>query len=320
MKALVFEKFGGPEVLFLAQVPDPLAQVGQVIVKTEAVGLNFADIYRRRGNYHLQGQPPYILGYEGAGVVESVGAEVSHLKPGMRVAFADCPFANAEKIALPQEKAILLPDDVSATDAAALLLQGLTAHFLCHDSRRVAKGEAVLVHAAAGGVGLLLTQLCTAKGARVLAVVSSADKALAAREAGAEDTCLSSEDWVARAKAFRVGGVDVVYDSVGSTLPQSFEATRIGGQVIFYGMSGGDPAAVDPRMLMDTSKTLTGGDLWNVLTSVSERQSRADALFALKRSGVLRLQPPTLFPLARGAEAHALLESRKTIGKIVLVP
>ncbi len=320
MRALVFEKFGGPEVLSMAQLPDPVPKPGHVIVKTEAIGLNFADIYRRRGNYHLQGQPPYMLGYEGAGLVESVGPDVRQLKPGMRVAFADCPFANAESVSVPQEKVIVLPDDVSATDAAALLLQGLTAHFLCHDSRRVVKGESVLIHAAAGGVGLLLTQLCVAKGAQVLAVVSSNDKAQAARQAGAESTCISGEDWVAGAKAFCAGGVDVVYDSVGSTLSRSFEATRTGGQVVFYGMSGGDPEKVDPRMLMDTSKTLTGGDLWNVLTSAVERQSRADALFALKRSGALRLPPPTLFPLARGAEAHAALESRKTIGKIVLVP
>lgn len=324
MKALVFDRFGGPEVLRYGEVPDPIAVPGTVLVRMKAVGLNFADIYRRRGDYHLEGQPPYILGYEGAGIVEAVigEGEDGSLRVGDRIAFADVPYANAERVSVPIDRAIPLPEDISFELAAGILLQGMTAHYLVHDSYPLRAGEDVLVHAAAGGVGQLLVQLCKAKGARVIGLTSSETKRKAALAAGADEVLLYDGDWVNGVRAWsREGsGVDVAYDSVGSTLMDSFAATRTLGAVVFYGMAGGNPPLVDPRMLMDTSKTLTGGDLWNHVTTRDNRIARATALFDAVRAGTLRMEEPRTFTLADGAEAHRLLESRKHAGKVVLIP
>lgn len=320
MKALYFEEFGGPEMLRYGALADPVAGAGALLVRTEAIGLNFADVYRRRGNYHLEGRPPYVLGYEAAGCVEAAPAGCG-FELGQRVAFMDVPHANAEKVVVPIEKAVALPDDISCELAAALLLQGLTAHYLIRDSYPARAGELALVHAAAGGVGQLLTQQLVTKGVRVLALTSTPAKAEIARQAGAERVFLYDEPWVEDVLGASGGrGADVVFDSVGKTLPASLRATRIGGAVVFYGMAGGDPAPIDPRLLMDTSKTLTGGDLWNVLTSAEERRRRSAELFELVRSGALRVSIQERFPLARGAEAHRLMESRGSTGKILLIP
>lgn len=322
MKALVFETFGGPEVLEYKEIPAPELKPGTVLVRLKAAGLNYADIYRRRGNYHLAGNPPYILGYEGAGIVEEAAADAAGLAPGGRIAFCDVPHANAELVRVPAEKAIPLPDDISFETAAAVLLQGMTAHYLTRDSYRVQAGDEVLVHAAAGGVGQLLVQLAKRQGARVLGLVSSEAKREAALAAGADEALLYGSNWVDAAKSWSTGGegVTVAYDSVGSTLMDSFAAVRTKGAVIFFGMAGGDPAFVDPRMLMDTSKTLTGGDLWNHVTSREDRIRRANELFGWLRDGSLKLETPRAFPLAEGADAHRLLESRQSTGKIILVP
>ena len=314
MKALAFERFGGPEVLELKEIPAPVPAPGEALVRTKAIGLNFADVYRRKGNYHLKGAPPWIAGYEAAGEVVAVNGD-SPIKPGDRVAFADSPFANAELVAVPVEKLIPLPDDISFDTAAALLLQGLTAQYLVRDSHALKAGETVLLHAAAGGVGLLLVQMAKRLGARVIGLTSSETKARAVREAGADEVLLSNTDWVSAAQ-----GADVAYDSIGSTLMQSFETVRTGGHVVFYGMAGGDPPLVDPRMLMDTSKTLTGGDLWNVLTSREERVRRSAELFSWVREGSLKVHIAAKFPLAEGAKAHAFLESRASSGKVLLIP
>jgi NADPH:quinone reductase len=320
MLALTFDRFGGPDVLAYQEVPDPQPEAGRAILRLQAIGLNFADIYRRKGNYHLSGEPPYIAGYEGAGVIESLGGATSSFKVGDRVAFADSPYANAEKISVPYDKLIPLPEDISFETAAALLLQGLTAQYLVRDSHALKAGEQVLVHAAAGGVGLLLVQMAKLLGAQVMGLTSSERKAQAAREAGADATELYAGDWIAAAQAFGQGGVDVVFDSVGSTLMQSFEAARMGGHVVFYGFAGGDPPLIDPRMLMDTSKSITGGDLWNVLTSHQARVERAQELFGWVRKGQLKVNLAARFPLAEGAAAHALLESRQSSGKVILIP
>lgn len=328
MKALCFDRFGGPEVLEYREVPMPELLPGHARVRMAAIGLNFADIYRRRGNYHLAGNPPWILGYEGAGFIEALdtssteGKLAASFNVGQRVAFADAPFANAQFVVVPLEKLVPVPAEVPLVHAAALLLQGLTAHYLVHDSRKLAPGELALVHAAAGGVGGLLVQMVKLTGARAIGVVSSPEKQRVALEAGAEAALLYSEDWVAQALARSPGdrGVDVAYDSVGSTLLDSFRAVRVGGQVVFYGMAGGDPSPVDPRMLMDTSKTLTGGDLWNVLTSHRERLERSAELFTWLRDGRLKLSLARELPLSQGAQAHRLLESRSIMGKLVLVP
>lgn len=325
MKALVFDGFGDAGVLQYREISEPVLGAGQALIRMKAIGLNFADIYRRRGNYHLVGEPPYILGYEGAGVIAAINVEGgagTRYKVGDRVAFADSPHANAEYVAVPLDHLIPLPDDISFETAAAVLLQGLTAQYLLRDSHRLVKGESALVHAAAGGVGLYLTQLAKSEGAFVVGLVSTELKRQAALDAGADLVLLSGSDWVDVGRAATPGGrgFDVVYDSVGITLRDSLRAARMGGHVVFYGMSGGDPAPVDPRLLMDESKSLTGGDLWNVLTSAEERIARSNALFAMISAGKLRVQVAKSFALSDGAAAHRLLESRQVIGKVLLIP
>ncbi|MFL6516655.1 MAG: quinone oxidoreductase family protein [Bacillus sp. (in: firmicutes)] len=321
MKALVFNRFGGPEVLEYAEIVKPVIGPDEILVRMKVIGLNFADIYRRKGNYHLAGEPPYILGYEGAGIVEETGANVQGISVGDRIAFADVTYANAELVAVPVEKAIPLPETISFAEAASVLLQGLTAHYLTKDSYTVKKKDIVLVHAAAGGVGQLLVQIVKLLGGVAIGLTSSVEKATAAVEVGADKVFLYNDDWKSQVLEATNGiGVDVVYESVGSTLQDSFSVTRTGGTVVFYGMAGGDPALVDPRMLMDTSKTLTGGDLWNVLTSREERIARSAELFRWMEDGKVKVSEPTVFTLQDGQEAHRYLESRKSTGKILLIP
>ncbi|WP_145414284.1 quinone oxidoreductase [Paenibacillus xylanexedens] len=321
MKALVFHQFGGPEVLEYLEISDPVIGPDEILVSMKAIGLNFADIYRRKGNYHLTGNSPFILGYEGAGVVEKTGANVQGISVGDPVAFADVPHANAEKVAVPIEKAIPIPESVSFDKAASVLLQGLTAHYLTKDSYAVKENDVILVHAAAGGVGQLLVQMAKLFGGRVIGLTSSMEKASVVKNSGGNQVFLYSDDWKRKVMEETNGkGVDVVYDSVGSTLEDSFAVTRIGGTVVFYGMAGGDPAPVDPRMLMDTSKTLTGGDLWNFLTSREERATRSAELFRWIEEGKITVSEPTVFALRDGRKAHQFLESRKSTGKILLRP
>ncbi|WP_427051229.1 quinone oxidoreductase family protein [Paenibacillus sp. TC-CSREp1] len=321
MKALVFNKFGGPEVLEYLEISDPVIGPDEILVSMKAIGLNFADIYRRKGNYHLTGNSPFILGYEGAGVVEKTGANVQGISVGDPVAFADVPHANAEKVAVPIEKAIPIPETISFDKAASVLLQGLTAHYLTKDSYAVKENDVILVHAAAGGVGQLLVQMAKLFGGRVIGLTSSMEKASAVKNSRGNQVFLYSDDWKRKVMEETNGkGVDVVYDSVGSTLEDSFAVTRIGGTVVFYGMAGGDPAPVDPRMLMDTSKTLTGGDLWNFLTSREERATRSAELFRWIEEGKITVSEPTVFALRDGKKAHQFLESRKSTGKILLRP
>ena len=318
MNALTFSRFGGPDVLTYQTVPDPVLQPGQVLVQMRAIGLNFADIYRRKGNYHLTGQPPYIAGYEGAGVVLDANS-VDGVQPGDRVAFADVPLANAELVALPLDHLIPLPDDISFETAASVLLQGLTAHYLVTDSHAVQPGETVLIHAAAGGVGQFLVQLCKQKGATVIGLTTSTGKLPVIEQTGADAAFLLSPDWPQQVRR-QYPSINVVYDSIGRTLTDSLTVVDEGGQVVFYGMSGGDPAPVDPRYLMDGSKTLTGGDLWSYLTSRTERINRSYQLFDWLRTGTIRLAGPTRFGLSEGQAAHAFLESGKSAGKVLLIP
>lgn len=285
----------------------------------KAIGLNFADVYRRRGNYHLKGNLPFIAGYEGAGIVIDANNH-SEFKVGDRVAFADAPFANAELVAVNVNHVLPLPDQISFETAAAILLQGLTAHYLATDSHKTQKGETVLIHAVAGGVGQFLTQISKSLGANVIGLTSSAEKAKIATEQGADHVLLYNEDWKSELFKINPKGVDVVYDSIGSTLAESFEVAKECGQVVFFGMAGGDPAPVDPRMLMDGSKTLTGGDLWSYLNSKEERIKRATQLFNWIIDGKIKILEPTSFKLSEGKLAHDFLESRKSTGKIILIP
>lgn len=319
MKALTFSRFGDPSVLEYTEVPMPSLQPGEVLVEMKAIGLNFADIYRRKGNYHLKGEPPFIAGYEGSGVVVDSNG-VAGISNGDRIAFADVPFAQAQYVAVPMDHAIDLPPDIGFEQAAALLLQGLTAHYLCHDSHAVKAGEFVVIHAASGGVGQLLTQLCLAKGARVIGLTTSRAKEEAIRQLGAEAVFNLQDDWKQQVRTLTGQGADVVYDSVGSTLMDSIEVARECGHVVFYGMSGGDPQPVNPRLLMDSSKTLTGGDLWSHLKTCEDRNRRAQALFEMIREGSLRLAEAARFALSEGRAAHEHLESGKSMGKVLLMP
>ncbi len=317
MHALVFHQFGDADVLRHEVVPDPVPAPGQALVRMRAVGLNFADIYRRKGNYHLAGSPPWILGYEGAGEIVSAPSG-SGLQVGQRVGFADSPFANAGLCAVDVDRLIPLPDAISFETAAGSLLQGLTAQYLCRDSYAVRPGDWAVVHAAAGGVGLLLVQMLRRLGARVIAIASIEAKRLAVRGLGVDEV-IPTEHWLQAVQAITGGrGADVVYDSVGTTLPDSLAAARTGGTVVFYGMAAGDPAPVDPRLLMDRSLALVGGDLWNVLTTAQERRARAAQLFEWILAGDVHLRIAHTFALRDGAQAHRALEGRQTIGKVVM--
>lgn len=212
MKALTFSAFGSSDVLEYLDIPTPVLKNDEILVQMRAIGLNFADVYRRKGNYHLVGNPPFIAGYEGAGVV--VDSNNTEFKIGDRIAFADVPFANAELVAVPLSKVIPLPDTISFETAATILLQGLTAHYLATDSHKTQKGETVLIHASAGGVGQFLTQISKLLGATVIGLTSSADKAEMALKNGADKVFLYSEDWKNQVLSFCPNGVDVVYDSV----------------------------------------------------------------------------------------------------------
>ena len=319
MKALTFSSFGNSDVLEYIEIPNPSLKDDEILVEMRAIGLNFADVYRRKGNYHLKGTPPFIAGYEGAGIVIDPNNHPEY-KVGDRVAFADVPFANAELVAVSINHVLPLPDTISFETAAAVLLQGLTAHYLATDSHKTEKDETVLIHAVAGGVGQILTQISKLLGAKVIGLTSSLEKSKVAFDQGADHVFLYSEDWKSQVFKTIQNGVDVVYDSIGSTLMESFEVTKECGQVVFFGMAGGDPAFVDPRMLMDGSKTLTGGDLWSYLNSKEERIKRATQLFQWISDGKIKLSEPTSFKLSEGKLAHDYLESRKSTGKIILIP
>lgn len=319
MKALTFSTFGNSDVLEYIEIPNPELKSDEILVEMKAIGLNFADVYRRKGNYHLKGNPPFIAGYEGAGIVVDANNH-AEFKAGDRVAFADAPFANAELVAVNVNHVLPLPEQISFETAAAILLQGLTAHYLATDSHKTQKGETVLIHAVAGGVGQFLTQISKSLGANVIGLTSSAEKAKVAIKQGADHVLLYNGDWKSELFKINPKGVDVVYDSIGSTLAESFEVTKECGQVVFFGMAGGDPAPVDPRILMDGSKTLTGGDLWSYLNSKEERIKRAAQLFSWIIEGKIKILEPTSFKLSDGKLAHDFLESRKSTGKIILIP
>lgn len=316
MKALTFSRFGGPEVLEYIDIHEPLVKTGELLVQMWAIGLNYADIYRRKGNYHLKGEPPFIAGYEGAGLVVNTNG-INDFKKGDRICFADVPFANAELVAVPSDHAIPLNSNISFETAAAVILQGLTAQYLTGDSYAVTESDKVLVHACAGGVGQLLVQICKMKGASVIGLTSSAEKRKLALANGCDKVFLYSEDWAMLCKQEKIS---VVYESVGSTLQQSAEAVKETGTIVFFGFAGGNPPLIDPRMLMDGSKTLTGGDLWSYLVSRQERIKRSTELFNWIASGKIKIPAPTIFALKDGRAAHELLESRKSTGKIVLIP
>jgi NADPH2:quinone reductase len=322
MKAIVIESFGGPEVLRLRERETPAPGPGQILVRQEAIGVNFIDVYRRTGLYAVD--LPSVPGMEGAGTVEVLGAGVRELRPGDRVAYANVPGTYADAVLVPADRAVRLPARITFAQAAAAMLQGMTAHYLVLDTYPVRKGDTVLVHAAAGGVGLLLVQVARMSGARVVATVSTPQKAELARDAGADEVILYTEkDFVAEVKRITDGrGVQAVYDSVGrTTFLKSLDCLAPRGMMVSFGQSSGKVEAVEPTLLSAKgSLFLTRPTLGHYIADSASLQRRARDVLRWVATGRLSLRIGATFPLEQAAEAHRQLESRSTTGKVILIP
>lgn len=322
MKAIRVHEHGGPEVLRLEEVPLPEPGAGEARVRVRLAGVNFIDVYRRTGYYPVPGGLPAVPGGEGAGVVEAVGPGVTEVAEGDRVAFWDAAGAYAEAVVHRAERLLPLPEGVGFEAGAALPLQGMTAHYLTHTIRPLGPGDTVLVHAAAGGVGLLAVQMAKLAGARVIGTCSTAAKAERARAAGADQVVrYTEEDFVAEAKRLTGGaGVDLAIDGVGrSTFEGSVAATRVRGHVILYGQASGEPLPVRPRALLG-SRTLSGASLFDYARDRGEMLERAARVFGWHAEGRLRVHVDRVLPLAEAPRAHRLLEGRETSGKLLLEP
>jgi NADPH2:quinone reductase len=319
MKAVRIHAYGGPEVLQLDEVPVPNIQSGEVLVRVHAAGVNFLDVYQRTGLYKTV--LPFAPGMEGAGVVEKAGSETS-FKPGTRVAWTQHPGAYAEFAAVPSWKVVALPDGVDDRSGAAALLQGMTAQYLCETTYPAKSGEAALVHAGAGGVGLLIIQLLKQKGARVYTTVSTQEKADLARKAGADEAILYIQtDFVAAVKRFTDGkGVHVVYDSVGKTTYEgSLNVLRPLGMLVLFGQSSGPVPPIDPLVLTQKgSLFLTRPSLAHYVADAGSFRERATKVLNWVAQGSLELRIGRTYPLAEIAQAHRDLEARKTTGKLVV--
>ena len=319
MKALTFTSFGKPDVLEYTEINNPVLKQDEILVEMKAIGLNYADMMRRNGISQIRGNAPYINGYEGAGIVVDNNHN-TEFKVGDRIGFADVPFANAELVAVPVSHAIPLPDAISFETAASVLLQGLSAHFLTTDCHATKAGEIVVIHAAAGGVGQIMIQMCKTLGAKVIGLVSSESKRQLALSKGADSVFLYNENWKEQILTLYPLGVDAVFESIGNTMEESLHVTKVRGQVVFFGMAGGEFKLGNPLYLIGTSKTITGGDLWDYLTSKEERLKRASQLFKWIMNKDIQISEPVKFKLSDGKAAHEYMESRKSTGKILLIP
>ena len=322
MKAIEVRQVGGPEVLTLSDIPVPVPQTGEALVKVHASGVNFIDVYFREGRYKTN--LPFVGGQEGAGVVEAVGDGVLDLKPGDPVAWCGILGSYAEYAVVPAARLVKVPDGLDLKLAAAVMLQGMTAHYLAHSTFALKPGDIALVHAAAGGVGLLLTQMATRAGARVIATVSTEEKAKLAREAGAAEVILyTTSDFEAATKRLTEGrGVDVVYDSVGKvTFEKSLNCLRPRGLMVLYGGSSG---AVPPFDLIELwtrgSLFVTRPSLKDYTATRTELVDRAEAVLGAVQKGNLKVRLEHIYPLAEARQAHIDLEGRKTTGKLLLIP
>jgi NADPH:quinone reductase and related Zn-dependent oxidoreductases len=322
MRAIIVHSPGGPEQLKLEEVPRPAIGPGQVLVKVAAIGVNFIDIYHRTGLY--KSDWPASLGLEGAGTVESVGPDVTQWKAGDRVAWAMARGSYAEYVAAPANQLIRMPDTLDFPSAAAAMLQGMTAHYLTHSTWPLKQGETALIHAAAGGTGRLVVQMAKLRGARVLAVVSTDEKAKVAREAGADEVIVyTRQDFETEVKRLTDGkGVDVVYDSVGaSTFQKSLNVIRRRGMMVTFGNASGPVPPVEPLLLSQKgSLFLTRPTLFDYTATREELEWRATDVLNWVAAGKLKLQIGATYPLANAADAHRALEGRKTTGKLLLTP
>lgn len=322
MKAVRVHKYGGPEVLTLEEIPVPEPKAGEARVKIEAIGVNYIDVYQRTGLYPLQ--TPFTLGMEGAGVVDEVGEGVKEVKKGDRVAYAMILGSYAEYAIVPASKLAPLPANIDAKSASALMLQGMTAHYLTHSTYDLKKGETALIHAAAGGVGLLLTQIAKLRGANVIGTVSTEAKAQLAKEAGADHVILYTQtDFAAEVKKITDGkGLHVVYDSVGqTTFDKGLDCLRPRGYMVLFGQSSGPVSPFDPgKLAAKGSLFLTRPTLAHYTLDRAELLQRANDLFTWTASGKLKVRIEKILPMAEAAEAHRQLEGRKTTGKVILLP
>jgi len=321
MKAIQVQQVGGPDALQLVDIPVPEPKANEALVKIAAAGVNFIDVYFREGRY--KAAIPFIPGQEAAGEVVSAGSAVTSFKPGDRVAYAMVQGSYAEYAAVPVDRLVKIPEPVSYQHAAAAMLQGMTAHYLCYSTYPLKQGETALVHAAAGGVGLLLVQMAHNIGAHVIATVSTEEKAKLARAAGADEVILYTQtDFEAETKRLTAGhGVDVVYDSVGkTTFEKGLNVLRPRGYMVLFGGSSG---AVPPFDLIQLSGKgslfVTRPSLGHYLLTREELEMRTNALFSMIAGGTLRLRVEHTYPLKDAAQAHRDLEGRKTTGKLLLL-
>jgi NADPH2:quinone reductase len=322
MKAIQVKQVGGPEAMELVELPVPQPKANEAVVKLAASGVNFIDVYFREGRY--KAPLPIVLGQEGAGVVTAVGSDVKSVKPGDRVAWAGLLGSYAEYAAISADRLVPVPAGVSDHQAAAAMLQGMTAQYLSHDTYPLKRGETALVHAAAGGVGLLLVQMAHHIGARVIGTVSTEEKAKLAREAGADEIILYTEaDFEAETKRLTGGkGVDVVYDSVGkTTFDKGLNVLRPRGMMALFGGSSG---AVPPFDLIALSQKgslyVTRPSLHHYIATREELMARSGAVLGMIASGKLNLRIEHTYPLGEAQRAHRELEGRKTTGKLLLIP
>ena len=322
MKAIRIHQVGGPEAMRLEDLPDPVPGAGEALVGVEASGVNFIDVYHRTGLYKTA--LPLTLGQEGAGTVLATGDGVSEVRPGDRVAWFGAFGSYATRAVVPAQRLVAVPDGVSTRQAAAVMLQGMTAHYLARSTYPLKPGDVCIVQAAAGGVGLLLTQIATRLGVIVLGTVGSEGKARLAREAGAARTVdYTKEDFVAAAKELTGGrGVQVVYDSVGrTTFDGSLASLAPRGMLVSFGQSSGAVPPFDPlRLSQGGSLYLTRPTLIHYVGSREELLSRAGEVLGWVRDGTLRVRVDREVPLADAAAAHRALEARETAGKVLLIP
>jgi NADPH:quinone reductase len=319
---VIAEAHGGPDVLRLAEHDTPDPGPGQLLVDVAAAGVNFADIYARQGIPPYAGQVPFVLGSEAAGVVAAAGPGVEGLGPGDRVAWTSLPGCYAEQVVIPADRAVPVPDGLDLETAAAVMLQGMTTHYLVNDAYPVAPGDPVVVHAAAGGVGLLLTQMVKMRGGVVIATTSTLEKAGLAQAAGADHIAGYDDFGVVVREVTDGDGAAVVYDGVGqATFDESLGALRRRGYLVLYGAASGPVPPLDPqRLAAGGSLFLTRPTLIHYITTRDELLSRAEDLFGWIAQGQLDVRIGGRYPLDQAARAHEDLAARRTTGKLILLP
>jgi NADPH2:quinone reductase len=322
MKAIQVQKTGGPEVLTLVDLPVPKPKANEAVVKIAASGVNFIDVYFREGRYPAA--LPFTDGQEAAGTVTEVGSDVKRVRVGDRVAYSNVMGTYAEYAAVPADRLVHVPDKITDQQAAAAMLQGMTAHYLINTTYPLKKGETALIHAAAGGVGLLLVQMAKNIGAHVIGTAGTEEKAKLAREAGADEVSVyASQDFEAETKRLTGGkGVHVVYDGVGkSTFEKGLNVLRPRGYMVLFGGASGPVPAFDPIVLSQKgSLFLTRPSLIHYVALREELEQRSGDVFAMIAAGKLKLRISQTYKLEEVQQAHRDLEGRKTTGKILLVP